>query len=272
MRRGLIVVPACNEAVCLEHFLPRLKGVIQKIPNTDIDIVVIDDGSTDATTKVVTKKGCRLVRNDQNRGLGYSLRRGYQLAVDEKRDFLVSMDSDGQHDVKLLKTVIDHLANGVDLVTASRYHLQSERYNPPIDRDLLNVAFTAIIHAVTGWKHLTDPLTGFWAMNARLTEFLASNIRLERYGSCLEALIKLWYLCDPRPVLAEVPHPAIYANTAGGILNRIYSPSQLEERVDRFGTHALHVVSALQDVQAAGHEIEIEDTIGSWRKSLLSHI
>ncbi|MEW6408303.1 MAG: glycosyltransferase family 2 protein [Patescibacteria group bacterium] len=272
MTRGLIIVPACNEATSLEYFLPRLIGTARKIPDTTIEIVVVDDGSTDNTFDVVKKRKCRYIRHKHNKGLGVCLRTGYQLAVDENCDFLASMDADGQHDCNLLDLMIDRLQNGADLVTASRYHPESERFSPPIDRDLLNIAFTAIIRSITGWQHITDPLTGFWAMKLRVAKFLAENLKLERYGTCLEGLIKLWYLCNPRPVLIEVPHPAVYAQNSGGILNRTYSDANREQRIERFGTHALHIVKILQDVAEAGHEREIMKAIRRWRLNLVKDL
>lgn len=272
MKKCVIVVPACNEAASIEYFLPRLRGEIKKIASqtVDFDVVVIDDGSTDETCKVVQGQGCRLLRNDGNRGLGYSLRRGYQLVVDAGYDFLVSMDSDGQHDPRLLASVLAPLEGGTaDLVTASRYHPESDRYSPPLDRDMLNIAVTAMIRAVTGWKHITDPLTGFWAMNSRVAEFLAKTLKLERYGTCLEGLIKMWHLMTPQPRLLEIPHPAIYANHGPGFLNRVYSPGQMEDRIDRFGTHARQIILALQDVQSHGHSEEVEGLITAWRRDLL---
>ncbi|HCU47653.1 TPA: hypothetical protein DIC39_01145 [Patescibacteria group bacterium] len=267
--KGIVVVPACNEAISLTHFLPRLQGAIKQLRDLAVDIVVIDDGSNDDTIKVISNSGYRLVRNDSNRGLGFSLRRGYRLAVDEGYDFVVTMDADGQHDVNLLSVVIGRLVEGIDLVTASRYHPESLRYNPPLDRDLLNIAVTSQIRAVTGWQHITDPLTGFWCIKRWVADFLSQQLKLERYGTCLEGLIKLWYLCEPRPVLVEVPHPAIYSNQAGGFLNRLYSPSNMEDRLDRFGTHANHIIQALYDVQSAGNGAAVEKLISAWRQTLV---
>jgi len=266
--KGLLVIPACNEAVSLRRFLPAVREVASRLNGYQLGIVVINDGSTDDTAIAVRESGGEVVNNDRNRGLGFSLRRGYRLALDRGCDFAVTMDSDGQHTPALLGAVLDHLAEGADLVTASRYHTDSERFDPPLDRDLLNVAFTAAIHAVTGFHHLTDPLTGFWAMNRRVAAFLSEHLTLERYGTCLEGLIKLWYLCKPTPKLVEVPHPAIYANHDGGCLNREYSPSNQEMRVERFGTHALHVIAALQAVAAAGHGEEVADSIRAWRQMI----
>ena len=271
MKKGIIVIPACNEATGLAHFLPTVSAVQNRLAKQfQIVKVVIDDGSTDDTEKVVKDAdGCLLVRNDINRGLGYSLRKGYQLAANDGYDFLVSMDSDGQHDVSLLPQALELLISGCDLVIASRYHPQSEKRGTPMDRELLNISFSSIMRAITGWEQLTDPLSGFWVMKGWVAGFLAENLKLERYGTCLEGIIKLRFLSEVEPVIKEIPHPAIYQNNDSGFLNREYSPANREERVERFGTHALHVLEALEDVRAAGCQKEVEEAINVWRSALL---
>ncbi len=267
----LIGVPACNEGTSLKVFLPRLLAVTSTIKDLEFDVCVVDDGSNDDTQDVVLSFGDRvkLLSNNGNIGLGYSLRRLYERTVKQGYDYLVTMDSDGQHDVNLLEPILARLR--VDdlprLVIGSRYHPESERYGTPLDRDLLNVAFTAIIRSVTKWKDITDPLSGFWAMPALVASFLGHELKLERYGTCLEGLVKLSYLFEGGSVeVVEVPHPAIYQNHSElGLLNREYSPSNKEDRVERFGTHALHVLSALEDVKTAGFGQEVDVHLKNWR-------
>jgi glycosyltransferase involved in cell wall biosynthesis len=265
--KGVVIVPACNERGSLRVFLPRLKRNVAKLslPH-EMQIVVVDDGSTDDTVEVAAQAGCRILKNGENRGLGISLRRGYELAVMENFDFLVTMDSDGQHRPELLRVVLDKFFAGFDLVLASRYHPMSERFGTPLDRDLLNIAFTSMIRAMTGWQNLSDPLTGFWTMRIWVAKFLYEQLKLERYGTCLEALIKLWWLATPRPSITEVPHPAIYENDGTDQLNRTYSPSNKEVRLERFGTHAVHLLAALEDVRRAGFGEEIDEVIKRWRE------
>ncbi len=250
-----------DEAGSLRRFLPRLRGTIADLQRS-ADITVVDDGSTDDTSRIAEEHGCIVQRNPENRGLGYSLRRGYQYAVDHGYDTAAIMDADGQHDERCLPTVLDALG-GADVVIASRYHPESARDGVPLDRDLLNVATTAMIRAVTGWQ-TTDPLSGFWGIRRRVLEFLARHARLERYGTVLENLIKLWHLCTPRPTLVEVPHPAIYQDP-GRVFTVKYSPDNRENRVDRFGTHALHILEALDDVRAANGNGGPASMVQAWR-------
>ena len=156
----LIDIAACNEALSLDQFLPRLLRATEDLPG---DILVIDDGSSDSTSEVSKKYGCMVVRNKENFGVGTSLRRGYKVAVKDDYDVVISMDADGQHDQDFLGKMLDEIYGGADIVMASRYHPDSERIEVPLDRDLLNVAVAAQMRIVTGWK-ITDPLCGFWAM------------------------------------------------------------------------------------------------------------
>ena len=261
-KKGVIIIPACNEGKSLNVFLPQLKREIS-ILRREIDVVVFNDGSTDNTEQVVKTNGFITRNHKENLGLGISLREGYKFACDRNYDFLVSMDGDGQHEPSILSKLICRLEQGADLVLASRYHLKSPKKSVPLDRKLLNIKNSAAINAFTGWRNITDALTGFWCMNQRVARFLADNLRLERYGTCLEALIKLWYMCNPHPVVAEVPHPAIYA---GDGLNRDYSEAHLEARFGRFRDHASHILQALKDVEKAGLKNEIEECCQQWKK------
>ncbi len=259
--KRLVIVPAKDEVVSLRRFLPRLWVVITgQLPFTEV--VVINDGSGDETAQVAEAHGCTVLTNPENRGLGFSLRRGYQYAVDHGYDEAAVMDADGQHDERVLPLVFDQLAHA-DVVIASRYHLESQRDGVPTDRDLLNVAVTAMIQSVTGWR-ISDPLSGFWGIRRHTVEFLAAQARFERYGTVLENLIKLWHLCTPRPTLAEIPHPALYQDVSR-VMTVKYSPDNLENRVDRFGTHALHILEALTDVQAATGDGDASAMIQAWR-------
>lgn len=248
---ALIVVPACNEAASLETFLPRLRTAAEACGADAFNILVVDDGSTDSTVAVAKKHGCWVETNGRNMGLGCTLRRGFLFGANSGFNHVVTLDSDGQHDPRFLKEVVRILReDSADIVIASRYHPKSERVQVPLDRDLLNIAVAAQMRVVTGWN-LTDPLSGFWGMKISVAEFALKHERLPRYGTCLERLIKLWHISNPRPRLVEIPHPAIYGNHGElPLLTREYSPGNREPRIDRFGTHALHILEALDDVRA----------------------
>lgn len=260
MKKALIIIAACNEAASLKSFLPRLMKVVNEfkaVEKIDISVVLVNDGSNDTTATVAEENGCRVVHNQRNLGIGLSLRRGYKIAMDENFDFTITMDADGQHDELVLQKMVDVLLlNQTDLVIASRYHKDSERIGVPLDRDFLNISVTAQMRVATGWN-ITDPLTGFWGMTRRCFLFAIEHDKQERYGVHLEHLIKFWFLCTPRPTHIEIAHPAIYKNHGTWeLLTREYSAANQEQRVERFGTHALHILQSLEDVkEIIGKEI-----------------
>lgn len=256
----LVAIPARNEAGSLDQFLPSLRGVTERLDSA-VNILVVDDGSEDETSDVAKRHKCDVVRHHKNLGLGHGLRAGYRAGVEGGYDSIVTLDADGQHDPRFLSEVEAGLERA-DVVIGSRYHPKSGRDGVPLDRDLLNISVTAQMRVVTGWN-LTDPLSGFWGMKREIAEFLLREGKMERYGSCLEHLIKLWYLSNPRPTVVEFPHPAIYS---GGWLQTTYAPDNQEHRLERFGTHALHIVEALKDVRdRIGDALDTDIAKRRWR-------
>ena len=162
--KGIVVVPACNEAISLTHFLPRLQGAIKQLRDLAVDIVVIDDGSNDDTIKVISNSGYRLVRNDSNRGLGFSLRRGYRLAVDEGYDFVVTMDADGQHDPADIAGLLKYMPD-YDMVVGAR----AIRDQASVGRAIGNKLYNWLASYVAKF-YIQDLTSGFRAIKSKIAK------------------------------------------------------------------------------------------------------
>jgi Glycosyltransferases involved in cell wall biogenesis len=85
-----IILPARNEARSLQQLLPRLREVIP-----EAELILVDDGSTDATAAVAEEAGARVIRHPYGMGNGAAIKSGARAATG---DILVFMDADGQHD------------------------------------------------------------------------------------------------------------------------------------------------------------------------------
>src|SRR3954468_5247630 len=127
----LAVVPAYNE----EGTVARVVTTIQERA-PQFDVVVVDDGSTDATAEQAERAGAKVVRHPFNLGIGGAVQAGFTYALEHGYDRMVQIDGDGQHDpgelVRLEAVMDDH--PGVDMVCGSRFLSPELRYPAPISR------------------------------------------------------------------------------------------------------------------------------------------
>ena len=111
-----IVLPAKNEAESLGVLLPRLKAVAASLQR-HAEIVVVDDGSSDATRALCLAEGVRVVSHPYSSGNGAAIKSGARAASGE---ILVFMDADGQHDPELIPRLLEKLDEGYDMVVGAR--------------------------------------------------------------------------------------------------------------------------------------------------------
>jgi glycosyltransferase involved in cell wall biosynthesis len=154
----MIVIPAYNEAENLKYLLPRIPV---KIKDTELGVLVVDDGSEDETIEITKDHNQFVVSNPINRGGGAALRLGYDILKNSDTAVCVTMDADGQHqpeDIEELVTPI--IDDEYDVVIGSRVLGSREK------DDVIRIAgvhiFSTIISSLLG-KRITDPSSGFRA-------------------------------------------------------------------------------------------------------------
>ena len=164
----LVLVPAFNEAV-------RLPGVLQELRTLDMPykVVVIDDGSRDGTAGVAEELGSTVLRLPFNQGYGAALQTGYKYANERKAALIVQMDADGQHDPRDIPGLIGPIqADEADLVVGSRF-LEQTSYRMGKTRTFGRLLFQRI--ARMAGLEVTDPTSGFQAMNRRVLELYSGD-------------------------------------------------------------------------------------------------
>lgn len=156
--RDAVLMPVYNEASSVGAVIDAVRGYF------DDEIIVIDDGSTDETPRVLAQRSdIAVVRMDCNCGYGCALRIGFDVAREIGIERVVTMDCDGQHEPAHIPQFLDALETGVDIVSGSRYLPSSGSLGtPPPDRQRINARVTAMINEATGWG-LTDSFCGFKA-------------------------------------------------------------------------------------------------------------
>ena len=132
LSRVYIVVPAYNEASAVCDVVRELRGEFRLV-------VVVDDGSRDATASEAARGGAIVLRHVLNRGQGAALQTGIEFCLIRGADIIVTFDADGQHRIQDVHRMLAALeSTGADLAIGSRFlDLQS---NLPASRRLTQMA------------------------------------------------------------------------------------------------------------------------------------
>ena len=106
-----IVIPAKNEEQGLEAILPKL------IKTNAVEIIVVDDASTDGTLSICEKFGVRVVKHSYSKGNGAAIKAGARAA---STDYILFMDADGQHQPEDIELLVSKIEFGNDMVVGAR--------------------------------------------------------------------------------------------------------------------------------------------------------
>ena len=181
MSPTLVIIPAFNEADALPAALDRLRSV-----RPDVDIVVVDDGSSDDTALLARAAGAVVISLPYNLGLGGALRTGFRYAVRHGYDRAVQFDGDGQHEAAAIETLEAQLDAGADLAIGSRF-AQSDSYDVSAARGGAMGILRVLVRLLTG-RRFTDTTSGFRGFSAPMLAFFAVHYPVE-YMESVEALI-----------------------------------------------------------------------------------
>jgi glycosyltransferase involved in cell wall biosynthesis len=163
-------VPAYNEEATIHAVIEAMRS---KAP--DFDVVIVDDGSTDATAQCARAAGARVVRLPFNLGIGGAVQAGFVFARENGYAFMAQVDGDGQHDPgelhKLVQTAAD---SGVDMVCGSRFLSPDYSYPSPISRRTGIHVFAFLLSRFVG-QTVSDPTSGFRLYNRHAIALFASD-------------------------------------------------------------------------------------------------
>lgn len=178
--RVFAVIPAYHEA-------QRLPGVLEAVAPYVDGIVVVDDGSSDDTSSVVTHPKAVVLRHPLNRGQGAALRTGTIAALELGADIIVHVDADGQHDPESIPAMIVPIREGVaDVVLGSRF-LTIRPEGMPWARRILLTGIRQFNCWVVGIpSYVTDPQSGFRAFSAAAARQV--NFQQDRMAHASEIL------------------------------------------------------------------------------------
>lgn len=210
LRKICVVIPCYNVAYVLDDILAQLKF-------EPVDVVVIDDGSTDATSEIALKYKVKVIKNNRNLGKGTSLRKGFDYALSQGYEAIIAMDGDGQHlssDISnFLK--IESVRPDADMIVGNRMR---HPIGMPRVRRLTNIFMSGLISWICG-RSISDTQNGFRLIRSRLLGKLELNSN--KFEIETEIIIKA-AACGAK--IISIPIASVYKN----------HPSKISPLLDTF--------------------------------------
>jgi len=197
--RTLVFIPAWNEEASLPDVLQDTRKALP-----DVDVLVIDDGSTDATATVARAHGADVVSFEHNRGLKAGIAEGYRQALKRGYDYCGRLDADGQHPAEELARMLELVRAGeCDVAIGSRFLPGSgkdgEKYKPAPER-VFGTSLLRLLMRLRLGQPISDGTSGLYAVDKSALALLADDYVCE--APEVEALMRI---SDAKLRLLEVP-------------------------------------------------------------------
>jgi glycosyltransferase involved in cell wall biosynthesis len=173
--RTLVFIPAWNEEASVAEVIADVRKALPQA-----DVLVVDDGSTDATAARARECGALVASLPFNQGLGAALQTGYLYALREGYDCCAHLDADGQHPAaEVARLLAEVTADRADLVIGSRYRdpaaeMGGDEYRPTISRRIGTSVFRFFLTLATR-QRFTDTTSGMRAANRRVMSLFSEN-------------------------------------------------------------------------------------------------
>jgi glycosyltransferase involved in cell wall biosynthesis len=179
--RGLVIVPAFNEEASVAAVVDDVRAA-----EPHADVLVVDDGSSDATSAKARAAGAVVIRLPFNLGVGGAMRAGYKFARDNAYDYAVQVDGDGQHDPGDITVLMAALADA-DVVVGARFAGRGDYAARGPRRWAMRLLARSLSKLCR--TQLTDVTSGFRAVNRQTITLFATHYPAEYLGDTVESLV-----------------------------------------------------------------------------------
>lgn len=201
--RVLVAVPALNEAAVIGHVLDSIQTV-----HPLADVVIVDDGSRDATASIARERGARVVSHAINLGVGAAMGTAFKYATRHGYDAVIQFDGDGQHRPEYIANLIEALERA-DIVVGSRFADGGTFKSSAARRGVQRlISWVTSAYART---RITDATSGFRIAGPRALAVFAEHYPVEWLGDTVESIV-----LATRQGLSVTEIPVVMNERAGG--------------------------------------------------------
>lgn len=193
MNKILVIIPTFNEADNILKIIPEV--LKNSNGENDFNVLVVDDNSPDGTAKLVedmNNEKVNILKREKKSGLGTAYLAGFKYAIKNNYDYVFEMDADFSHDPKYLKTFIEKITEGFDLVIGSRYINGISVLNWPLRRLIMSYMASVYTRMVTGLK-VMDTTAGFMCYKvSSLKQINLDEVKSNGYSFQIEMKFKFY--------------------------------------------------------------------------------
>jgi len=173
-----IVIPTYNER-------RSIGSIVKELRKRDFRVVVVDDGSRDHTIVDANKFGAELVIHSKNVGKGRCIKEGLEYCLENGCDIVITMDGDGQHDLKEIDKFIEqYKSSGADIVLGNRMH---DAKKMPFVRRWTNIFMSFVISCILG-ERIDDTQCGYRLLSRKAIEKM--SLKTTKYEIESEMLLE----------------------------------------------------------------------------------
>jgi dolichol-phosphate mannosyltransferase len=192
LKKALIIIPTYNEADNIVNIINALTAI--NYPGVEIEILVVDDNSTDGTGNLVkgfNSPRVHLIERPGKMGLGTAYIRGFKFAIENNYDYVFEMDADFSHDPKSIPDFLDKI-NNYDLVIGSRYIQGIAVVNWPLSRLMISIGASYYTRLVT-FLPVKDVTAGFMCYRvSALKQINLDEVKSNGYSFQIEMKFRMW--------------------------------------------------------------------------------
>jgi len=186
-----VIIPTFNEA-------RNIASIVKKLKDYNLEVLVVDDGSKDNTAEIAIKSGAKVIRNPKNLGKGASLIKGFDYALKNNFDAVITMDGDGQHLPEEVPKFIQRAEQSESSIFIG--NRMSDVYSMPLVRKLTNRIMSFFISLIIKQK-VPDTQCGLKLIKRKLLEKLKLNTKhYETESEILFTAGRLGYKIESLPI------------------------------------------------------------------------